>query len=244
MAFTASSSDIMDDLLAQFTSVFASSPGLPSSHHHNHYIHLLPDTVPVAVKPYRYMHHQKGELERQCADMLHQRIIQPSSLSFSAPVLLIKKADGSWWFCVDYRVLNSRTVKDKYPILVVEELLDELRGIAFFTKIDLRSGYHQVRMHPEDVEKTVFHTHEGLFEFLVMPFGLTNMSVTFQALMNDVLHPFLHRFVLVFFDDILIYSPNWTEHLRHVRMVFTKLQEHASSSSDPNAPSVIGKSRT
>jgi hypothetical protein len=127
---------------------------------------------------------------------------------------------------VDYRALNVKTVRDMFLILVVDELLDELRGARFFTKLDLRTGYHQVRMHAEDIEKTTFHTHHRHFEFLVMPFGLTNAPTTFQALMNDVLQDFICVFVFVFFDDILIFSDSWSSHLQHVRMILQRLQEH------------------
>jgi hypothetical protein len=218
--------DLLDLLLAEFMDVFKTPSGLPPPRAHDHHIHLLPDTAPVAVRPYRYPQLQKDELEKQCRALEQQGLIRQSTSAFSAPVLLVKKADDTWRLCVDYRALNERTVKNKFPIPVVEELLDELRGARFFTKLDLRSDYHQVRMHPADVEKTVFRTHDDLFEFLVMPFGLTNAPATFQALMNDVLRPFLQHFVLVFFDDILIFSSSWSEHLHHIREVLSIMRTH------------------
>lgn len=191
--------DLLADLFTEFEDILAKPVGLSPLRVYNQRIHLLPRTPLVVVRPYRYPTMQKDELERQCTDMLRQGLIRCSTSEYSLLVLFIKKNDGVWRFCINYCVLNDKTVKDKFPIPLVDELLDELKGDRFFTKLNLRSGYHQVRMHEPGIKKTTFHTNDGLFQFVVMPFGLTNAPATFQALMNAVLYPALWCFVLVFF---------------------------------------------
>jgi len=158
--------------------------------------------------------------------MLKNGLIRPSSSPYASPVLLVKKKDGAWRFCVDYRHLNSIIVKNKHPLPVVDELIDELAGAQWFSKLDFRCGHHQIRVTKGDEHKIAFRTHSGLYEFLVMPFGLTSAPATFQSVTNTIFEPVLRHGVLVFMDDILVYSHTLDDHIQLLTKVLNIIQEH------------------
>jgi len=219
-------------IVKEYADVFPDElPGIPPEREIDFSIDLHPGTQPISVPPYRMAPAELKELKEQLKDLLEKGYIRPSTSPWGAPVLFVRKKDGSLRMCIDYRQLNKVTIKNKYPLPRIDDLFDQLQGARCFSKIDLRSGYHQVRVREKDIPKTAFRTRYGHFEFLVMSFGLTNAPAVFMDLMNSLFRPFLDLFVIVFIDDILVYSRSEDEHADHLRAVlqtqksFQSLQE-------------------
>ncbi|GJS24860.1 putative reverse transcriptase domain-containing protein [Tanacetum coccineum] len=213
-------------IVQDFPEVFPEDlPGLPPTRQVEFQIDLVPGAAPVARAPYRLAPSEMKELSEQLKELSDKGFIRPSSSPWGAPVLFVKKKDGSFRMCIDYRELNKLTVKNRYPLPRIDDLFDQLQGSSVYSKIDLRSSYHQLRVREEDIPKTAFRTRYGHYEFQVMPFGLTNAPAVFMDLMNRVCKPYLDKFVIVFIDDILIYSKNKQEHEEHLKLILELLKK-------------------
>ncbi|GJV07555.1 putative reverse transcriptase domain-containing protein [Tanacetum coccineum] len=213
-------------VVREFEDVFPEDlSGLPPQRQVEFRIDLVPGATPIAKSPYRLAPSEMQELSGQLQELQDKGFIRPSHSPWGAPVLFVKKKDGSLRMCIDYRELNKLTVKNRYPLPRIDDLFDQLQGSRFFSKIDLRSGYHQLRVHEDDIPKTAFRTRYGHFEFTVMPFGLTNAPAIFMDLMNRVCKPYLDKFVIVFIDDILIYSKTKEDHEVHLGLVLELLRK-------------------
>jgi hypothetical protein len=188
-------------------------------------IELIPGTAPISKRAYRVSGPELVELKKQIDELLEKGYIRPSTSPWAAPVLFVEKKDVTKRMCIDYKSLNEVTIKNKYPLPQIEDLFDQLRGANVFSKIDLRSGYHQLRIRPSDVSKATFITKYGLYEFTVMSFGLTNAPAYFMYLMNSLFMDYLDQFVVVFIDDILVYSQNEQEHEEHWRKILQRLRD-------------------
>ncbi|XP_040952743.1 uncharacterized protein [Gossypium hirsutum] len=212
--------------VCEFPDVFPEElPGLPPGREVEFAIEVYPGTAPISIPPYRMSPTELKELKVQLQDLLDRGFIRPSISPWGAPVLFVKKKDGSMRLCIDYRQLNKVTIKNRYPLPRIDDLFDQLKGASVFSKIDLRSGYYQLKVKESDVPKTAFRTRYGHYEFLVMPFGLTNAPAAFMDLMNRIFQPYLDQFVVVFIDDILVYSKSESEHDQHLRTVLQILRE-------------------
>ncbi|GJX08105.1 putative reverse transcriptase domain-containing protein [Tanacetum coccineum] len=218
--------EVISSIKTDFLEVFPEElSGLPPTRQVEFHIELIPGAAPVTRVPYRLVPAKMKELAEQLKELSNKGFIRPSSSPWGAPILFVKKKDGSFRMCIDYRELNKLTVKNRYPLPRIDDLFDQLQGSSIYSKIDLRSGYHQLRVREEDIPKTAFRTRYGHYEFQVMPFGLTNAPAVFMDLMNRVCKPYLDKFVIVFIDDILIYSRNEKEHEEHLKTILELLKK-------------------
>ncbi len=216
----------LQQVLTEFADVFAPMPpGLPPQRNVEHVIRTEPGAVPPYKRPYRLSQSELAEVERQIKELLEKKLIEPANSPYGAPVLFVAKKDGTLRMCIDYRALNKITVKDRYPLPRIDDLFDKLRGACVFSSLDLQSGYYQIPIPEEDVPKTAFVTHVGQFQFRTLCFGLTNAPSTFQRLMNSIFAP-LSKFVLVYLDDVLIFSQSPEEHVAHLKQVLGLLRQH------------------
>jgi hypothetical protein len=214
-------------VVCEFPNVFPKElPGLPPDREVEFVIELFPRTASVSKRPYRMPPNELAELKKQLQILLDKGFIRPSSSPWGCPVLFVNKKDGSLRMCVNYRPLNEVTVKNKYPLPRIDILFDQLVGAKFFSKIDLRLGYHQIKIRVEDIPKTTFSTRYGLYEYTVMSFGLTNAPAYFMYLMNSIFFEEVDVFVVIFIDDILIFSKTEEEHAEHICIVLQKLRDH------------------
>ncbi|GJR35704.1 putative reverse transcriptase domain-containing protein [Tanacetum coccineum] len=213
-------------VVREFLEVFSKDlSGLPPVRQVEFQIDLIPGAAPVARAPYRLAPSEMQELSDQLQELADRGFIRPSTSPWGAPVLFVKKKDESFRMCIDYQELNKLTVKNRYPLPRIDDLFDQLQGSSVYSKIDLRSGYHQLRVRDEDIPKTVFRTRYEHYEFQVMPFGLTNAPAVFMDLMNCVCKPYLDKFVIVFIDDILFYSRNKEKHANLLRIILELLRK-------------------
>ncbi|KAF3676518.1 putative zinc finger CCCH domain-containing protein 19-like isoform X2 [Capsicum annuum] len=214
-------------IVNEFLDIFSKDlPRVPPDREIEFGIYLLPDAQPISIPLYRMAPAKLKELKEQFKDLLDKGFIRPSVSPWGAPVLFVQKKNGSSRMCIDYRQLNKVTVKNKYPLPRIDDLFDQLQRASYFSKIDLRFGYHQLKVRECDIPKTAFHTRYGHFEFLVISFGLTNAPAAFMDLMNRVFRQYLDMFVIVFIDDILVYSQNGNDHADHLRIVLQTLRDH------------------
>ena len=217
----------LPQVVCEYEDVFLDElPGLPPPRDVDFCIELRPGTLPISITPHRMAPVELHELKVQIQELLGTGFIRPSTSPWGAPILFAKKMDKTLRLCIDYRQLNRVTIKNRYPLPRIDDLFDQLRGARVYSKIDLRTGYHQLRVREVDIPKNTFRTWYGHFEFTVMPFGLTNAPTTFMGLMNKVFQPYLDQFVVVFVDDILIYSQSEVEHEDHLRIVLQLLRDH------------------